>query len=377
MALLTTGAAANAETGVLVFPGSPTVSTDNVEETAKAFGDAGFELRELGDARAELAAAGRAAKSQRETAIAELGKGLETAQSQYLDQDFGKMIEDLDGLRTKHLWLLGEPGQRTALWDITFQIGLAHHSRNKKGDKTRAAAEFTFATAIDSERRPPSDVYGPDVGQAFATAIASLGTSAGTPLDSTASVDGARLTIDGVAVIPGAGGRALKPGLHVVHYAAPGHESWAEILDTREPRTVRATLSEVEGSVATGLGDAWFHQHLRPGSKGVNRLLLAVAKDRKASLVAFVLADEVIVVDRTGEVKSATLGGVAKLVSTLDSSGSFSSDGRGAGTSIVKPKEKSNLKWYLIGGAVGIAIATVAVVLLVPRDDRVTIGVVQ
>jgi hypothetical protein len=93
---------------------------------------------------------------------------------------------------------------------------------------------FRFAAALDPTRRPASDLYGPDVAQAFLAAVEAQKADVEQPIGLSVEPADALVAVDCRAA-PSSTAR-LAPGLHVVRVEAPGHPAVAEVIDTRRDR---------------------------------------------------------------------------------------------------------------------------------------------
>src|SRR5262245_51737766 len=63
--------------------------------------------------------------------------------------------------------------------------------------------------------------------------------------------------IDGVPVIDNAAPRELRPGLHAIVVAAPGHRGHAAIIEVRSGEAIQIALAPAPGDAVERLGAAW------------------------------------------------------------------------------------------------------------------------
>ncbi len=219
---------------VVVWPADG--SARGSEGDAQAVRDQGFDAvafepiaSSIDDARA------RALQSER-AELDRVRESLDRAQAEFLEQDWNAMLGELDTIEQTSLPLLATDAYCATLWEVEFRRGLALRF---KGDTTAAGDRFRFAAALDPARRPTSEVYGPDVAQAFLAAVEAYKADVEQPLTLDVEPDDALVVVDCRAVE----GKAvrLSPGLHVVRVEAPGHRPVAEVIDTRSDREASVT----------------------------------------------------------------------------------------------------------------------------------------
>ena len=179
------------------------------------------------------------------------------------------------------------------LWDIEFQLGLAHGARARPGDELRARDRYALALALDPQRRPDGALYGPDVNFAFLQAIADQRPlrpvrRAVIPADASVRVDCRPL-----AELPG-----LRPGLHLIQLDAPGHAPDARVIDLGADATITAELPR---DPTAPLGPAWVAGRLDPADPSARAALLKsaaplpivwLATDGNTNLARLVLDDQ-------------------------------------------------------------------------------------
>jgi hypothetical protein len=374
---------------VLVWPRDPRTDAHAAEVALAAQGRAvarfdsiGARLRELG-ARAE----------ERESEVLDaVQAGLEQARQAYLEQRFDDMIAILAGLEQDALDVLAQPEHAAVLWELAFQRGLAHRARGAaRGnleDQAQARARFGLALALDPERRPLRELYGPDVSAAFAEALSANAAVPPrpvrlevTPADAAVVVDGVPALVPGALPAAGPGGasagrvRNLRPGLHVVRAAAPGYETDAALVTVDEGRAVRLALRERRDPDPLARIDAsWSAGSLVPGSASGQRAVAAVA--------ASVDAAAVVVIDAasgngrfTAQALSATRVDPAVQADTAGEAVALAMarwDGQvpvtsGAGAVAGQPAWWQ--RWWLWAGVGGAIAAGTAAVLLLDRDS--------
>jgi hypothetical protein len=215
---------------VLVWPadGSPRGS----ETDADAVREAGFEpIAFEGIANAIEAAHGKALEAER-ARLDDVRAGLDRAQAEYLAQDWKGMLRELEALEQSSLALLATEPYCATLWELQFRRGLALHSR---GDAELASDRFQFAAALDPTRRPASDLYGPDVAQAFLAAVEAHKADVAQPVTLDVEPSDAAIAIDCRSIATTTA--RVAAGLHVVRVEAPGHPAVAQVIDTRRDRS--------------------------------------------------------------------------------------------------------------------------------------------
>jgi hypothetical protein len=363
---------------VLVWPRDPRTDAHAAEvalaaqgRTVARFDAIGARLRELG-ARAEA----------RESEVLDaVQAGLEQARQAYLEQRFDDMIATLAGLEQDALDVLAQPEHAAVLWELAFQRGLAHRARGAaRGDledQAQARARFGLALALDPERRPLRELYGPDVSAAFTEALSANAAVPArpvrlevTPADAAVVVDGVPALVPGALPAAGPGGagagrvRNLRPGLHVVRAAAPGYETGA-VLILRERRDADP-LARIDAS--------WSAGSLVPGSASGQRVIAAVAASVDAAVVVVIDAasgngqftaqalsatrvDPAVQEDTSGEAAALAL---ARWEGQVPVTGS-------AGAVAAQPAWWQ--RWWLWAGVGGAVAAGTAAVLLLDRDS--------
>ena len=167
---------------------------------------------------------------------------LEAAQAEYLDLDFDGAITVLDGVEADAV-AVARSGRCEGLWELVFRQGLG---RWAKGDEADAGARFELALALDPERRPLGELYGPDVTAAFLRAVQARSARIARPVPLRTRPVDAQVEIDCHAVDEAE--LSLRPGLHAVRVAAPGFEPWSGVVDLRAGGSIEVTLEPMLGA---------------------------------------------------------------------------------------------------------------------------------
>ena len=386
---MTAGGLAHAEqnSDVLIVPARPGVDTAAAVEAVE---QAGFRALSMDDVQTETEAALAELAEREKAALAKIASGLESARANYLEQDFADMIANLEDLREDSLWLTSRPDNRKLLWEFCFQIGLGYQARGSKGDTAAAKREFVLANLVDSERRPPSDIYGPDVGQAFAQAVAGI-PAAPKPFRVDASPASATITVDGVPLI-GTSGRAVSPGLHVVVVSSPGFLGEARIVDSEKSAAPEFELEERSGTIAEVFVASWVRGDVRPGTEASAKQLSMFASEQGAAAALWVgegSPAEVIWLDpndaTASESDATTSAALKALLARINPNLSIAGRDQIVGPGTPRDDGGSNTKW-LIAGGIGVAVVAIVVtgvVLASGSDgggngggDRIEIGIV-
>lgn len=186
---------------------------------------------------AEPVAGDRTAGAERDRARRDrVEVALEAAQAEYLDLDFDGAITVLDAAEADAV-ALARPGRCEGLWELVFRQGLG---RWAKGDEAEAGARFELALALDPERRPLGELYGPDVTAAFLRAVQARSARIARPVPLRTRPAAVEVEIDCRAMDEAE--PSLRPGLHVVRVAAPGFEPWAGVVDLRAEGSIEVAL---------------------------------------------------------------------------------------------------------------------------------------
>ncbi len=262
---------------LLLWPQTPTTTTHGAATAAAA---EGHQLRELGPLRERLLAEAEARSAATTNALAAVEAGLAAARRAYLEQRYDDMIAGLERSEAEAARALHhDPLCSATLWDIEFQLGLAHGARGRPDDLLRARERYALALALDPERRPDSALYGPDVGFAFLQAIAEQRPlrpvrHAVVPSDATIHVDCRPLR-----ELPG-----LRPGLHLIQIDAPGFTPDIRVQDltnhptTNDPTTNDPTITaELRPDPGDPLGPRWVAGRLDPTQPSTRAALLRFA----------------------------------------------------------------------------------------------------
>lgn len=275
------GGPARAEPVVMVWPGEVEAPVEEAEAALRAEGVAVVSQGPVREAvashRAALAEHDRARRDRVEAA-------LDAAQAEYLDLDFDGAIAVLDAAEADAL-AVARPDRCEGLWELAFRQGLG---RWAKGAEADAGARFELALALDPERRPLGELYGPDVTAAFLRAVQTRSARFARPVplriqpvDAAVEID--CRTVDEVEP-------SLRPGLHAVRVAAPGFEPWAGVVDLRAEASIEVALAPIadgrtpvqrfaESTDADAVDDA---------SSSAHALVLALARAHGANAVLVV-----------------------------------------------------------------------------------------
>lgn len=321
---------------------------------AEAVTERGHQVVEATEVDRVLRALGDRAASAERAAVAAVTDGLARAQDLYLEQEFDEMIGVLEALATGQRALLASPEHRELGWAVAFRLGLARLSRGKRGDKKRAMDQFALALAYLFEKRPASDLYGPDVATAFSRAVAQRERLAPRPVTVQTSPAGALVVVDG---FPGMSERRnLRPGLHAVRVSAPGYLTRAELVEIGESGDVPIELERDTGS---GVVDRWTVASLVPGRPAFDQFWRSMMKSAGADAVLWVGNSKAVVV--TGDRTLAPATGA----SARTAAAAALSDWLGAPPSVdtgAAPLTRRPLFWTGVAGAA--ALVVVGVVLL-------------
>ncbi len=234
---------------------------------------------ELERARAQVAAT-------EASALAAVDAGLATARQDWLAQRWEAMTSTLEALERDQLALLSDPARCDALWELEFRLALAYRGRKQAGDADAATSRLALALALQPERRPARELYGPDVVAEFLHVQEAQSARVPLPVAITTTPSQATLSIDCKPVAAGAHVE-LRPGLHVVHARAIGHAAVAQLLWVPHSDAIALTLPPLDEPDAL--------VRLAIGTVGTP-LRLAVAADRRALVQAAAARDIDVVV---------------------------------------------------------------------------------
>ena len=382
---------------VLLWPRDP--RTD-VQPGERALAAAGREVAPFAGLGARLRERGELAEARTSEVLDAVQAGLAQARQAYLEQRFDDMIAALGEIEARSLAVLAEPQHVGVLWEVTFQRGLAHRARAARSggdagnetaprsaddaasDTAQAAARFRLALALDPERRPLRELYGPDVSSAFAEAVSADAAVPQRPVRLEVTPADAIVAIDGVPVVAtgSAPGRTrhLRPGLHVARASAPGYETGAALVTVDDSRVVRVVLQEHRDPDPLARIDAsWSAGVLAPGTASGQRAIVAAAASAGAGLVIVVDAASV-----PGRVTAQALS-VASLGTRVDApvqadtmAGAVDAalarwEGRvpvGVVATAARPPPWWQ-RWWVWAGVGGTLAAGAAAAILLTRDD--------
>ena len=254
----------------------------DVEDVEAALEEAGHQVVPFAPVAIELRKGRAARREAMQVELTRVDAALASAQEHYLAQSWDAMIEGLETIEADTLSWLAQPDACGALWEIEFRLGLGYLSRKGQGDTERRTDHFAMAFALDPERRPLADLYGPDVTSAFLLAVDTAAARAERPTAIEASPEDARVMIDCHAVdnrttVP------LAPGRHVVRVEAPGYVAEARIvsLDDGEPIAVELKPDPTEDPVAR-LASTWPSPRLSPTGPASRAAISGIAKGQGA-----------------------------------------------------------------------------------------------
>jgi hypothetical protein len=263
-AALVAGPVAAAE--VLVWPRAPDAPVADAEAAVRR---AGHRVVDFAPLRARLRDEERAAAADVQRVLAALERGLADARTAYLEQRYDDMISGLLALEADvAATLRGGDLCVAAVWELEFQLGLAHGARARPGDDARARDRYALAFAVDGARRPEAALYGPDVGFAFLQAVDQQAGRPARPLPRALDPADAVVHADCRPLAAQAG---LRPGLHLLRVDAPGRRGEGRVVDTRD--------GELRVRLAAGgeLGATWAAGGLDPGGVSGRAAIRAAA----------------------------------------------------------------------------------------------------
>lgn len=269
---------------VMVWPGEPAAPVDQAEAALQA---EGIEVVSHAPVR-EAVAGHRAARAEREQAgRVRVEEALAAAQARYLELDFEGAIATLDAVQAEAL-AVARPGRCEGLWELAFRQGLG---RWASGEQTGARARFELALALDPERRPLGELYGPDVTAAFLQAVEARSARLARPVPLRVVPTDAAVELDCRAVDERA--PAVLPGLHVVRVAAPGFRPWTGVVDLGVEPTLEVVLEPVPTSrePARAFAEGTDADAVDDGSTSAHAVVLALARAHGAEAVLVVGSD--------------------------------------------------------------------------------------
>jgi hypothetical protein len=266
---------------VMVWPGEPAAPVDQAEAVLRA---EGIEVVPRAPVR-EAVAGHRAARTEREQAQRErVEEALEVAQARYLELDFEAAIATLDAAQAEAI-AVARPGRCEGLWELAFRQGLGRWAAGEQAD---ARARFELALALDAERRPLGELYGPDVTAAFLQAVEARSARLARPVPLRVVPTDAAVELDCRAVDDRA--PSVLPGLHVVRVTAPGFRPWAGVVDLGAEPTIEVVLEPVPASrePARRWAEGTDADAVDDGSTSAHAVVLALAHAHGAEAVLVV-----------------------------------------------------------------------------------------
>jgi hypothetical protein len=277
---------ARARPSVLVVPSAAGRDTAGAEEALRARGHA---VRPWAEVRGPLRDVQRASARAAERVRVDVEPRLSAAMDAWLAQDFAAMQTELAAIETDALVALEREPGCAMLWELEFRRGLGHGTAK---DSESAARRYAFAIALDPERRPSHELYGPDVAQAYLAAVDAQAARPLRTLELAPRPADASIAVD-CRPVKGSSVR-VRPGLHVVSAWAPGHERRAWIVDVSgEESPLELELSpSAEADPVARLGATWPGETLDAGSVSMRRALASVAEAEDADVTLTLSRDD-------------------------------------------------------------------------------------
>jgi hypothetical protein len=368
---------------VVLWPASPELADDLPTRI-----DARFELQPREPLLRELADARAAELARKKEELAKIERGLAEAREAFVAQRFADMEAGLVGLQRDHSKLLADPINCGTLWEVQFRLGLAYQFRGNEGDRERMQARYLFALALDGERRPPREVYGPDVLAAFLAAVDARTGLVAQPLQLGARPRDAELYVDCRAA---ASGRIeLVEGLHVVYASAPGRVAHAMFADTHDMSAIELNLApHPDDDPIVRFGATSDNGKIDPKSASARRSLVAATTRSGAEVTVLAWRSEgraaaralVGKADGPVIVRDAFDAAVAAVLAGIDDDGKLRATpavvkDRPADTEPKKRRPVARTWWFwTIIGTVVVGSVALAVGLTVPKrpSDRLVI----
>ncbi len=232
--------------------------------------------------RAARAQADRERRTQVEAALA-------AAQQRFLELEFDAMLQVLAAAESDAV-ALAEPEGCAGLWELEFRRGLGHGARGGPTDDVDAQARYELALALDPDRRPLGELYGPDVTARFLDAVHARSERMARPVALRVQPADARVEID-CRPHP-TSEPSLRPGLHAVRVRAPGFAPWSAVVDLRDRDALDVTLTALpsDDAPARRLGLSTPSDAVSDDSASAYRAVLSVAHALGADAVLVVSA---------------------------------------------------------------------------------------
>lgn len=222
---------------VIVWPGSPTVQVSQAEAALRAEGVSVVPWATAREAVAEHRVVDAAEQQARRARVeAALGE----AQASFLRLEFEPMLQALDEAEADAV-AVAEPGACDGLWELAFRRGLGAGARRAEGDEAASLVHYGLALALEPDRRPLGELYGPDVTAAFLDAVQVRAETMARPLALQVHPPDATVEIDCRANTESA--PQLRPGLHAVVVRAPGYRPWARVAQVGDEARLEITLT--------------------------------------------------------------------------------------------------------------------------------------
>lgn len=281
---------------VMVWPGDRGAPVFEAEAELRAGGVALVPRAQV----AEAIATARAEEAGRERARQEsIEVALTNARDHYLALELDLMLEVLREAEPAAV-ASARPERCDGLWELQFRWGLALGARAaaEAGAQTGAqvgvghdaAAEdrYSLAIELDPSRRPPHELYGPDVTGAFLRVVEAHSRRVARAVPLRVQPADARVEIDCRVVEDERA--SLRPGLHAVRVSAPGHRAWSAVVDSRSLEALEVALVALpeDHDPARRLGTSTEHDEVDDDSTSAHAAVLALARAQGAAAVLVV-----------------------------------------------------------------------------------------
>lgn len=362
------------EVRVLLWTDSPAVAAELPTRI-----DARFVQADRAAFMADVDAAQAESEASTRTRQAEIDAALVVAREQWLAQQWAELDAGLATIERDHLDLLADPRRCETLWELELRRSLAARGKKDADEQDRRIA---LALALAPERRPAREVYGSEVTAQFAAAADAR--NARVPVSVALDVQPPHAVVH-VDCQPVHTARLdLRPGLHVVHARAMGHESAAQIFVVPEDSRVQlALVADTSGDAVARLGRGLANGPLALQLPAHRRALVEAASARDIDVVVVVEAagDAVIARALVGEGRGEAQRRPTALAAVASALATVGDDGKLGGTAITttkpkpdapppKPKKPIVRAWWLWTSIAVVVAVGVGVGLGVGLKDR-------
>lgn len=242
--------------------------------------DPRFELGDHAALLADVAAATAASEATRRTRMTEVDAALATTREDYVAQRWPEMAATLSRIETEALPWLADPRHCATLWEIEFRAALAARG---SGDAAAVSRHLGFALALDAERRPARELYGPDVIADFLDAVDAQTARVAIPVRLDVTPSDAVVHVDCRATRSSS--VDLRPGRHVVHVRAMGHVTQAMMFEVPADAAMRVQLAADTEDPVTILGRGLASGAWTPELASHRRALVGAAASRGHEVV--------------------------------------------------------------------------------------------